>query len=187
MKKHIIITMSVVLLPLLLSGCNSETDSELDELIKNLPAAQISDGKINFDPVSEIENNTPYSSVTVNVVSVSSKEITVNCDGKEYKFTIDGNTKIFGGEIKESTAVTITYAGDLSDKKLTAEIITVLFGESEDNSSETPPAETAQPPATVELSTAEQEIIESAAEEITSAPETTADDETEAPLPDTTD
>lgn len=136
MKKHKIIITGIALLSLLLSGCNPETDSELDELINGLPAAQISDGKINYDPVTETENINPYSSVTGNVVSASSKAVTVNCGGKEYKFAVNKDTKIFGGEIKETAAVTITYSGDLSDKKLTAEIITVLNGESENSSSE---------------------------------------------------
>lgn len=138
MRKHKLITIGVLLFSLLLSGCNSETDPELDRLIESLPAVQINDGKISYDPVSEEEADTPYSSVTGNIVSFSSKDITVKYDGKEYKFTVDGDTKIFGGEIKASEAVTVTYEGDLSDKKLTAKIITVLSenGEAETDSSE---------------------------------------------------
>lgn len=176
MKKRKLITIGVLLLSLLLSGCNSETDPELDKLIEGLPAAQINDGKINFSPVSEEENTTPYSSVTGNVVSSSSKEITVKYDGKDYKFTVDGDTKIFGGEITVSEAVTVTYEGDLSDKKVTAKIITVL---SENGEAETVSTEEA-------VSTAEPEAAETTAADETTAQAETAPPETASAISETT-
>lgn len=170
MKKNGILTAAVLLLSMLLSGCNSETDSELEELIGSLPAAQISDGKINFDPpASEGENGTAYSSVTGNVVSVSSKEITVKYNDKEYKFSISGDTKIYGGEIQALKAVTITYEGELSEDKIIAGIITIL---AEDNSENTELVTAEEPPDTADTE-AVTESIESSASEAT-ALETTA-------------
>lgn len=195
MKKHKLITIGVLLLSLLLCGCNSETDrkthSELDELIKSLPAARINDGKINFSPVSEEENNNiPYSSITGKLTAASSKEITVNCSGKEYKFTVDGNTKIFGGEIKVTESVTVTYEGDLSDKKTVAEIITVLSQneETEEISSQEPitAAETDADDTTAneatagESATPETAAATEASPDETAAPETTVTGEAEA-------
>lgn len=200
MKNNILLTVGVLLLSLLLSGCNSETDPELEDIIGNLPAAQISDGKINFDPpVSDEENNTQYSSLTGIIVSASSKEITVKCNNIEYKFTIDGNTRIFGGEIEVSKAVTVTYEGDLSEKKTIAGIITVLSKDDSDNpasdiSSEEPPvtadteAETEPAETSTEETTADTETAAEAAavQSETTAEETTVSAETEALPPETT-
>lgn len=175
MKKYGIIAAAVLLLPMLFLGCNSKTDSELDELIGNLPAAQISDGKINFDPpASESENGTAYSSVTGNVISVSSKEITVKYNDKEYKFTIDGDTKIYGGEIQALKAVTITYEGELSENKIIAGIITIL---TEDGSDDTEIVTSEEPPVTANTE-AETEPIETTVSETTTASETTTVSET---------
>lgn len=174
MKKYGIIAAAVLLLPMLFSGCNSETDSELDKLIENLPAAQISDGKINFDPPASESESTAYSSVTGNVISVSSKEITVKYNDKEYKFTIDGDTKIYGGEIQALKAVTITYEGELSENKIIAGIITIL---TEDGSDDTEIVTSEEPPVTANTE-AETEPIETTVSETTTASETTTVSET---------
>ena len=171
MKKCRLLTLGILLMSLLLSGCNSETDSELEEIIGNLPAAQVSDGKISFDPpVSEEENNTQYSSLTGNIVSASAKEITVKHSDSEYIFTIDADTKIFGGEIEVSKTVTVTYEGDLSDKKTAAKIVTVLTEDNSDNAASNISSE--EPPTTVDTE-AETEPIETSAAETTSDLETT--------------
>lgn len=200
MKNNRLLTVGVLLLSLLLSGCNSETDPELEDIIGNLPAAQISDGKINFDPpVSDEEDNTQYSSLTGIIVSASSKEITVKCNSIEYKFTIDGNTRIFGGEIEVSEAVTVTYEGDLSEKKTIAEIITVLSKDVSDNSvsdifseespvtvdteAETEPAETSAEETTADTETAAEAVT---VQSETTVEETTVSAETEAFPPETT-
>lgn len=173
MKNNILLTVGVLLLSLLLSGCNSETDPELENIIGNLPAAQISDGKINFDPpVSDEENNTQYSSLTGIILSASSKEITVKCNNIEYKFTIDGNTKIFGGELEVSKAVTVTYEGELSEKKTIAGIITVLSKDDSDNPASDTSSE--EPPVTADTE-AETEPAEASAEETAAVTETAAE------------
>lgn len=176
MKKCRLLTVGVLLLSLLLSGCNSETDPELEEIIGNLPAAQVSDGKISFDPpVSEEENNTQYSSLTGNIVSASAKEITVKYNDSEYKFTIDGDTKIYGGEIKALNSVTITYEGELSNNKKIAGIITVLT----ENGSYDTDITSEEPPVTA-VSEAVTEPIETSATQTTAAEEIPEETSTEA-------
>lgn len=160
----------------LLSGCNSsKADPELEALIGGLPAAQVSDGKLSYTPpVSEEEDNTQYSSLTGKIISVSAKEITVKCNDKEYIFTVDNATKIFGGKTEVSIDVTVTYDGDLSEKKTAALIVTVLNGSDLDNTS----AASEEPPVTTIAETT-AESAETAAKQTTAAEETTAETVTE--------
>lgn len=129
MKKNRLTACAFILL-LLLSGCGAKTSSELDKIIESLPAAQIVDGKVNYETSTGAEvSSVPHFSLTGKITSASSKEITIMSDNKEYKFKIDAFTKIFGGKIEQSAEATVTYAGALSDKDLTAVIITMLSGE----------------------------------------------------------
>lgn len=198
MQKHNIIAIGAVLLLTAASGCSgSQSDSELEELIGSLPAVQISDGEIIFDPSSGAENTEEgfsYLSISGKVISVSKKSITIEADKKEFKFAVTADTKTLGGKINVSEAVTITYEGEYGEGT-SALIITVLSGDIDCNGSDTAvisetinaAVETAVPAEATEAETAEStaEATTDAAE-ITTAVSTNAAETVTAEVTETT-
>lgn len=127
MKKYILafILSAAVLL---CSGCsNSEENSELDELINELPTMYLDGGS--EDP----EDAKPsYKSITGTVTAVSKKNITVKTGDKEYKVATDKNPQIFGGTIEKELTVTVTYESTQDEEKtITPATITILDGNPE--------------------------------------------------------
>ena len=136
MQKYKIIAIGTALL-LLLSGCGegkSKSDEETDKTSKEPPARKIVEAKTEYssdytsasDLDTTFDEAVPFLSVIGNVVSISTKDITVEFGGKEYTFTINDETKTYGGKVGISDVVTVTYKVPDYNQDSTAKIITVL-------------------------------------------------------------
>lgn len=127
MKKYILafILSAAVLL---CSGCsNSEENSELDELINELPTMYLDGGSEGPEDAKP-----SYKSITGTVTAVSKKNITVKTGDKEYKVATDKNPQIFGGTIEKELTVTVTYESTQDEEKtITPATITILDGNPE--------------------------------------------------------
>ncbi len=124
MKKYILafILSAAVLL---CSGCNkSEENSELDELINDLPTIYLGGG--NGEPE---ENKPSYKSITGIITAVSKKKITIKADDQEYKVAINNYPQIFGGVLEKDLTVTVSFDSTQDmEKTITPTSITILDG-----------------------------------------------------------
>lgn len=189
MKKKFSILLFTLTAAILFSGCSEKKDTELDDIINNLPSVP-GNPLISLSP-NESDNSVSYVSVNGTVKSVSKDSISLQSGDKFY---INEDTSIFGGSLAAESYVTVTYnEADKSEKKIFAVAITVLNGEAEvtttitaitveENESES--SEEVSAATEVADSTTEEEITTDIATEITS--EITSEDVTEITESDST-
>lgn len=116
MKKHKITALAITFL-LLFSGCSQQSSETKTE---NTKVSDIQSGK---------SDSKEFLSTTGKVVSISEKSITIEYDGKEYKFNLKDDTVTYGGKIGISDMVTVTYEGKKYRKGISAKIIALLSEE----------------------------------------------------------